>query len=261
MQYIQPHIFCKKDDVSPFVLLPGDPGRAELIGKKYINGRLIAKNREFTTYTGVYKGAPISVTSTGIGCPSTAIAVEELINVGAKVIIRVGTCGGALKKEINVGSLIIPVGSIREEGTSKEYLPPEFPAIANYDIVSLLKKTADKLKFPNYVGIDRTHDAFYARSEILKKWGLIYQDQRMKNWKYPLLSSQMECSILFLLGLLRGIKTGAVLAVNAEPRPLKEMTEGKYNYIIPKTKSMISLADLAEERAIITALESIVLLA
>lgn len=259
MTIIQPHIYCRKGDISNVVLLPGDPARAVLIGNKYLNGKIVAKNREFTTYTGYYKRRKISVTSTGIGCPSTAIATEELINIGAKILIRVGTCGGALKRNIPLGSIIIPTASVREEGTTKEYLPPEFPAVADFSVTNNLINAAQRLNYKYFVGIDRTHDAFYARSEMLKNWGKIYQDQRMKNWDYPLISSQMECSVIFLISLIRGIRAGAVLAVNAEPRPLKEIVEGKYNFITPKTKSSKKEATRSEERAIITALEASVL--
>jgi len=106
-EMVQSHIYCTKDDISPYVVLPGDPSRARRIGKEFLrNGRVVAENREFTTYRGEYKGIPITATSTGIGSPSTAIATEELINLGAKVLIRVGTCGGALKRDIPIGSLI-----------------------------------------------------------------------------------------------------------------------------------------------------------
>ena len=116
----QSHIMCRQKDISEIVLLSGDPGRVKYIADKYLdNPILIAKNREFTTYTGNYESVKITVTSTGIGSPSTAIAVEELINIGAKILIRVGTCGGALKKEIKPGSIIIPTASIREEGTTQ----------------------------------------------------------------------------------------------------------------------------------------------
>ncbi len=214
----QPHIKITKQDIAPIVLMPGDPMRASYIANKYFEKALcIAKNREFWTYTGRYKGVEISITSTGIGSPSTAIAVEELCNCGAKVLIRVGTCGGSLKKEILPGSVIIPTASIREEGTTKEYLPPEFPAIADLDVIKTLETAAQNSGFRFYTGINRTHDAFYGQPSNLQKWGSIYQNTRMKNWQYPLLSSEMECAPLFLIGLLRGVKTGAVLAVNANP--------------------------------------------
>lgn len=257
----QPHILCKNSDVAPNVLLPGDPARATYIAKNYLSkAKLIAQNREFTTYTGRYKSIPITVTSTGIGCPSTAIAVEELINCGAKVLIRVGTCGGALKKEIQIGSIIIPTASIREEGTTKEYIPAEFPAVADYQVVSALVRSAKGKNYRYYVGVNRTHDAFYGQAKNIKAWGSPYFDLRMKTWEYPLLSSEMEASVLFVIALMRGVKAGAVLAVNSYPEPLKEIVQGKENFIVPNTKIQTSEAGKSVDRAIQTALDALLLL-
>ncbi len=261
MKNLQVHIPCDPKEIAQIVLLPGDPARAKLIGEKYLEkGKLVVSYREFVTYTGYYKGLKITVTSTGIGGPSTAIAVEELINLGAKILIRVGTCGGALKKEIKVGSVIIPTASIREEGTTKEYLPPEFPAIADFQVVQALIDSVKNLGFRYYVGINRTHDAFYGQSKNIKQWGSIYTNPRMKNWAYPLLSSEMECAPLFLIGTLRGVKTGAVLAVNANPEPLKELIEGKFKFDIPVSKIQTKEAKASIDKAIKTALEASLLL-
>lgn len=253
----QPHLLLTKKDISKIVLLPGDPGRVAYIAQKYLkNAKLIAQNREFTTYVGSYKGIKITITSTGIGSPSTAIAVEELISIGAKILIRVGTCGGALKKEIKPGSIIIPTATIREEGTTKEYLPPEFPAVADIDVLNALKKSAQDQKFKYFLGINRTHDAFYGASTNIQKWGSIYKNERMKDWEYPLISSEMECAPLFLIGTLRGVKTGAVLAVNANPEPLKEIVLGKFKFDTPNTKINTKEAEASIDRAILTALEA-----
>lgn len=261
MIQIQPHIICKQKDISEIVLLPGDPGRTKYIADKYLKKpTFIAQNREFTTYTGQYKGVKITITSTGIGSPSTAIAVEELINIGAKVLIRVGTCGGALKKEIKVGSIIIPTASIREEGTTKEYISPEFPAVADFDVVQALIESAKKMNYKYYKGINRTHDAFYGQSQNIKKWGSVYLNPRMNNWQYPLLSSEMECAPLFLIGTLRGVKTGAVLAVNSSPEPLKEFMQEKYIFDTPNTKIITKEAELSIDRSILAALEASLLL-
>jgi len=257
MKTNESNITCGKKEISDIVLLPGDPARSKLIGKIYLeNGKLILDYREFLGYTGYYKGQRISVVSTGIGSPSTAIAVEELINLGAKILIRIGTCGGALKKEIKTGSIIIPTASIREEGTTKEYLPSEFPAIADLDVVQKLSESAKDLGFRYYVGINRTHDAFYGQSKNIRQWGSIYLNKRMRNWTYPLLSSEMECAPLFLIGLLRGIKTGAVLAVNANPEPLREIMENKFKFDVPKSKTYTTEAKASIDRAIKTALEA-----
>lgn len=258
---LQSHIQCLPKDVSDIFLLPGDPARAKLIGEKYFDkGKLVASYREFVTYTGYYKGVKMTTTSTGIGSPSTAIAVEEAINLGAQILIRVGTCGGALKKEIKAGSIIIPTASIREEGTTKEYLPSEFPAVADIKVVQTLIDCAKKLGFSYYVGINRTHDAFYGQSKNIKQWGSIYLNPRMRNWEYPLLSSEMECSPLFLIGLLRGVNTGAVLAVNANPEPLKEIMDGKFDFDVPASKIQTKEAKASVDRAILTALEASLLL-
>lgn len=262
MKKLQMHIPCSPENIADIVLLPGDPARAKLIGEKYLEkGKLVAIYREFVTYTGFYKTIRITVTSTGIGSASTAIAVEELINIGAKVLIRVGTCGGALKKAIKAGSIIIPTASIREEGTTKEYLPPEFPAVADFQVVDALIKSSEKFNYRYFVGINRTHDAFYGQSQNLKRWGSIYLNPRMKNWDYPLISSEMECAPLFLIGTLRGVKTGAVLAVNANPEPLKEIMEEKFRFDVPASKIQTKEAKASVDRAIRTALEASLLLA
>lgn len=257
----QLHILCLKKDISNIVLLPGDPDRARYIATKYLEKAiLIAQNREFVTYVGYYRNIKITVTSTGIGSPSTAIAVEELINIGAKILIRVGTCGGALKKEIKAGSIIIPTAAIREESTTKEYLSAEFPAVADYQVIDALSKSAQKLQYNYFIGINRTHDAFYGQSQNLKRWGSIYLNPRTKDWKYPLISSEMECAPLFLLGTIRGVKTGAVLAVNSNPEPLKEIMENKFQFEVPNTKIQTTEAEKSVDRAIQTALEASLLL-
>jgi len=261
MKRWQTHIPCSKKDIGKIVLLPGDPQRSKLIGENYLEeGRLVASYREFLTYTGNYKGVRVSVTSTGIGSASTAIAVEELINMGAKILIRVGTCGGALKREIPPGSIIIPTAAIREEGTTKEYLPSEFPAIADMDTVQALSESASKLGYKFFKGINRTHDAYYGQSSNLKRWGSIYLNKRMKDWPYPLLSSEMECAPLFLISLLRGVRAGAVLAVNANPEPLKEIMEGTFDFDTPISKIRSQEAKASTDRAIRTALEASILM-
>lgn len=257
----QPHIFCTKDDIATNVLLPGDPARATYIAKNFLSKpKLIAQNREFTTYTGRYKGIPVTTTSTGIGCPSTAIAVEELINCGASLLIRVGTCGGALKKEIETGSIIIPTASIREEGTTKEYIPAGFPAVADYQVVTALVSAAKEKNYRYYVGINRTHDAFYGQAKNIKAWGYPYLDPRMKTWEYPLLSSEMETSALFIIALMRGVKAGAVLAVNSYPEPLKEIVQGKEFFSVPNTKISTKEAEKSVDRAIQTSLDAFILM-
>ena len=252
---MEPHIKCKKGDVAKYVLIPGDPARVKQIASYWDKTREVANNREFLTYTGTYKGVPVSATSTGIGCPSTAIAIEELANIGARVFIRIGTCG-ALQRGIKAGDLIIPFAAVRAEGTSKEYIPEEFPSVATPEIFNALTKSADKLKYKYLTGINRTHDAFYEHIDNLVKWGNIYKDERMKKWEYPLVSSEMECSIAFLLPMLRGLKSGCILSVNTPEALIDVVKDPNIIYKLDGTKPSKSGID----EAIKTALEAILLL-
>jgi uridine phosphorylase len=220
---LQPHIKCKKGDVSRFAIVPGDPARVKQISKYLDNPKEIAFNREFLTITGDYKGVGVTTTSTGIGCPSAAIAIEELANIGVDTFIRVGTCG-SLQKGINAGDLIIPFAAIRAEGTTKEYIHSDFPAVGTPEIYQALTRSAKNLKYDYYTGINRTHDAFYEHINNFVKWGDIYKDDRMKKWSYPLVSSEMECSVVFLLPMLRGLSSGCILAVNT-PEALSEVVK------------------------------------
>lgn len=210
---LQPHIKCKEGDVAELVFLVGDPGRISLVTKYWESAECKANNRGLPVWTGVYKGMSVSVACTAMGCPSAAIVVEELANIGAKYFIRIGTCGG-LKEEIKPGDLIIPTAAIRADGTTKEYINVEFPAIADMDMVAALEKSARTQGIRYWKGINRTHDAFYEPAKNLAFWGDLVSDKRMENWKFPLVSSEMECSAVFLLALLRGLKAAAILCVN-----------------------------------------------
>lgn len=141
------HIDVAPGEVGKYVIMPGDPKRCAKIAKYLDNAKLVADKREYVTYTGYLDGEKVSVTSTGIGGPSAAIALEELVKCGADTFIRVGTCGG-IDLNVKGGDLIIATGSIRAEGTSREYAPIEFPAVANLDVINALVKGAKELKVP-----------------------------------------------------------------------------------------------------------------
>ena len=224
---IQSHLKITKKQISPYVLLPGDPNRVDVIGSRLDDFKIIANNREFRVGIGKYKGQQITICSTGIGCPSTAIAVEELINAGAQYLIRVGTCGGAWRSDIPAGTLIIPTASVRDEGTTQEYIPLGFPAIADRAIVEALASAAIKMDIPFAEGINRTHDAFYGSTETITKWGKYLKDARWQNADTPVISSEMESAALFIIASLRGIKAGAIFAVNANQESLKDRVLGK----------------------------------
>ena len=161
---IQYHLKLKQGDVGRYVLLPGDPGRCEKIAQFLDDPKLIAQNREYITYTGTLLGERVSVTSTGIGCPSTAIAMEELIRIGADTFIRVGTSGG-IQPGTKSGDIAIVTAAIRDEGTTRQYLPIEYPAVADPDVVIALRQAALKLGLTFRVGVSHSKDSFYGEVE------------------------------------------------------------------------------------------------
>jgi len=202
--------------------LPGDPKRCVKIAEHFDNPVLVADHREFVTYTGYLDGVMVSVTSTGIGGPSAAIALEELSNIGADTFIRVGTSGGM---DINVmgGDLVIASGAIRMEGTGREYAPMEFPAVANYEVMNALVKASKDLNKKYHVGIVQCKDSYYGQHEpetkpvgyeLMNKWDA---------WlKLGALASEMESAALFIVGAYRRVRVGAILNVvaNQERRKL-----------------------------------------
>lgn len=210
MEQVQYHIRCKKDEVNKAVLLPGDIERADYIGTKFFrDSKKIVENREFHIYNGSYENKPVAVCSTGIGCMSAAVAIEELTNIGCKYFIRVGTCG-SLSPQINPGNIIIVTGAIRGDGASKEYIPIEYPAVADYRTVIALRNRAKKEDTNYKLGIIRTHDAFYMESPFA------FGDykKRISVWvEAGVLAIENESSTLFVIGSLRKVQVGAILVV------------------------------------------------
>ena len=147
-------------DVGRYVILPGDPKRCEKIARHFDDARLIADSREYVTYTGTLDGVPVSVTSTGIGGPSAAIAIEELSKVGADTFIRVGTCGG-MQTDVCGGDIVIANGAIRMEGTSREYAPIEYPAVPAVDVMNALISSAKNQGIRYHVGVVQCKDSFF----------------------------------------------------------------------------------------------------
>jgi len=205
------HLQIEPGQIGEFIIMPDDPGRCHLIAEHFENPQLIAQSREYITYTGKYKGLMVSVTSTGMGCPSAAIALEELIMSGAKYLVRLGTTG-ALQKNIDLGDIIIPTSAVRLEGTSVEYIPIEFPAIADMDLVEALVKVTHLKNLKSHIGIIMSHDAFYK--------GSVFADpnflKREQIWiDSNILSVENESSALFTIGYLRKVKVGTILTAVA----------------------------------------------
>ena len=235
----QYHIGLKAGDVGEYVLLPGDPKRCKKIAEYFDNPKLIADKREYTTYTGYLDGVKVSVVSTGIGGPSASIAMEELVNVGAKYFIRVGTCGG-MDLNVKGGDIVIATGAVRMEGTSKEYAPIEFPAVANLDIVNALVQSAKNLGFQYHAGIVECKDSFYGQHapetkpvsyELLNKW---------EAWKrLGCLASEMESAALFVIASYLKVKVGSVFLAVANQEREKQNLE---NPIVHDTEKAIKTA-------------------
>ena len=210
---LQYHIRCKPGDVAPYVLLPGDPGRVPRIAKFMDEAWEVARNREYLTYTGRYKGVPVSVTSTGIGGPSAAIAVEELIRVGAKVFIRVGTSGG-MQPFTKPGDIGIATGAVRDEGTTRQYVPIEYPALADYRIVSALVEAAERLGVRYHVGIFHSKDSFYCEVEPENQPAREIWMNRWNAWvRAGVILSEMEAAAIFVVSSIKGALAGAVCAI------------------------------------------------
>ena len=198
----------KKGDVGKYVLLPGDPDRVLRIAKYLENPREVAYCREFRTVTGQYKGITVSATSTGIGCPSASIAVEELANVGATHFIRIGSTA-ALQPHLKTGDIVINTGTLRNDGTTRAYVPENFPAVPDFFLVQKLIESATALQqtknFKVHVGLNACDDAFYAETP---EW--IHNLS-----KYKLLNVEMESSAIFTVAYLRGLHAAMICAVSA----------------------------------------------
>ncbi|MGC9121664.1 MAG: uridine phosphorylase [Thermogladius sp.] len=211
------HLAVKPGDVSRYVLLPGDPERVPRIAKYWEKHWPVASHREYVTYSGYYKGVFISATSTGIGGPATAIAVEELALVGADTLIRVGTTG-ALTREVKVGDLIISTGAVRLDGTSKQYVIPEYPAVASFEVVLALIEAAEELGVRYHVGLTASSDSFYVGQERPGFRGYLPPFQRgliefLRSVR--VLNFEMEAATIFTLSNIYGLRSGAVCAAIA----------------------------------------------
>lgn len=212
---LQYHLRCKKGDVGRYVLMPGDPGRVPLIASYLEDAKEVSKNREYTVYTGHLEGVPVSVCSTGIGCPSTAIAIEELVRCGADTFIRVGT-SGRMQPNINVGDLIVATSAIRDEGTSRQYVPLEFPAVADPIVVASLIDGCRQTGGRFHTGIVHSKDSFYG--EVESERMPIAQQLKMRWSAYVAagaLCSEMEAATLFVVASVLRKRAGAVMLAEA----------------------------------------------
>ena len=225
----QYHLEVGPEDVAETVLLPGNPERLEKITTNWDDSETVAHHREYRTATGRYEGTPVSVTSTGIGGPSAAIAVEELARVGANTFIRVGSCG-AIREEASVGDLVITRGAVRQEGTSDDYVREDYPAVADHAVVAALVAAAERLDYDYHVGLTCSTDSFYAGQgrpgfegfEARGSDGLV-EELRAAN----VLNFEMEASTILTLASVYGLRAGAVCSIYANRVTGEFRTEGE----------------------------------
>ncbi|MEF8831582.1 MAG: nucleoside phosphorylase [Halobacteriales archaeon] len=225
----QYHLEVSPGDVADAVLLPGNPERVEKIAGLWDEREEVAHHREYRTVTGRYEGTDISVTSTGIGSPSAAIAVEELAGVGAETFIRVGSCGG-IQPELSVGDLVITTGAVRQEGTSEEYVREDYPAVASTEVVDALVAAAEHLGYDYHVGLTMSADSFYAGQgrpgfEGYEAPGAedLVAELQAANVK----NIEMEAAALLTLSNLYDLRAGIVSTVYADRTSGEFRTEGE----------------------------------
>ena len=199
----QPHLLVEEGDVHDIALIPGDPGRVDRIAGHCENAETVAQNREYKLVNATYEGVPLTICSTGIGCPSAAIAVEELSNVSVETFVRVGTTG-ALQSDIDIGDMIVATGAAKNEGTSKRYEDEEYPAVPDYDVLSALVDAAEENGEDVHVGPIASDDAYYAET-----------DEDVRDWEQAgILSVEMEAATVFTLARRKGLQAGAICTVD-----------------------------------------------
>ena len=203
------HIRCNPGDVGRYVFLPGDPGRCEQIASYFENPVHICVNREYNIYTGTLCGEKVSVCSTGIGGPSAAIAMEELVAIGADTFIRIGTCGG-IAMDVLPGDVVIATGAVRFEHTSCEYAPLEFPAVADFEIATALKTAGTLLGYRTHMGVVQCKDSFYGQHTPEKSPVFYELEQKWEAWKrLGVKASEMESAALFVVAAALGVRCGS----------------------------------------------------
>ncbi len=243
----QYHIQVGEGDVGRYVILPGDPKRCVKIARYLDNAQLMADSREYVTYTGYLDGVKVSVTSTGIGGPSAAIALEELVKAGADTFVRIGTCGG-MQTDVKSGDLVIATGAIRMEGTSREYAPIEFPAVPDIQVTNALIGAARMRQEAFHVGVVQCKDSFYGQHdpegkpvgyELLDKW---------EAWKrLGCLASEMESAALFVAASSLGVRAGSCFLVMANQ---ERERAGLDNPVVHDTDRAVRVAVEAVRRLI-----------
>ena len=249
------HIQCVAGDVGKYVILPGDPGRCEAIARHFDNPVHIGMNREYNIWTGTLLGEKVSVCSTGIGGPSAAIAMEELVKIGADTFLRTGTCGG-IHLDVKPGDIVVATGAVRYEHTSLEYAPIEYPAVADFALTAALKQASEALGFDTHTGIVQCKDSFYGQHSPEASPVYYELQHKWESWKrLGVKASEMESAALFVVANALHVRCGACFHViwNQEREkaglfmPMSEDTSGVIRVTIEALKALIT-ADRAKKK-------------
>ncbi len=221
------HVGLSAGEVGEYVLMPGDPFRTELIGRYLDGAEEKAFTREYRTFTGAVAGVPVSSTSSGIGGPSAAIAVEELSELGTHTFLRVGTCGGA-QPGIKLGDLVIATGAVRSEGTPDGYVPRSYPAIAHLHVVQAAVEAAEAAGAPYHLGVIRSVDALYSDLVPARMPRREEAELELRVWaRAGVLANDMESSTIMIVSALRGLRAGVILLC------VDELGAGEIHHVDP----------------------------
>lgn len=233
------HIKCEPEDIGRYVFCPGDQRRAKRIADSFEDVKLVSEERGIMVYTGSYKGVRMTSCGTGMGGPVVAIAIEELANMGADTFIRVGSCG-VFQDHQQPGDIIVATGTVRAGGTSRKYLPIEFPAVPTYSVLKTIVNTAEGMGIPYTVGIGSAGDAFYGPIQDFSR-------DLMKN--AGVMSVEMESDTLFIVGQCRGYRAGALYCsdgTNKEIKPewgMQKYDQGEKDMINIALEAMLAIAE------------------
>lgn len=206
------HLQATSDELGKYVLMAGDPGRIPVIAQLFDETQEISSSRGYHIHSGFLEGVRVSAVSTGIGCPSTAIALEEMIALGAHTFLRIGTCG-SLQPHVRSGDAVISVAAIRDEGTTQQYVPIEYPAVANFEMVSQLIGASEEAGIRFHAGITHCKDAFYSEMPENTAHPSL-TELRWATWgRAQALATEMEAAVLYVLSSMRGCRGAALLCV------------------------------------------------
>lgn len=205
---------CKEElEGARYAILPGDPGRVPKIAAMLEDAHPLKENREYHSWLGTLEGEKVVVCSTGIGGPSASIAIEELFMLGVTEFIRVGTSGG-MQLDVQAGDIVVVQSAIRAEGTTREYMPLEWPATADFEITLALRQAAQQLGYRSHTGVVQCKDSFYGQHAPGRMPVHRLLEENWECWKKAgCLASEMESAALFTVCATLGARAGAVMLV------------------------------------------------